>query len=98
MAPPELVVEAKAPTNLYSGQLVRMAFLSPSVQHAILSGRQPRALSVAALTKSGRMPLAWADQPAWITHLAGLGEAADSSRFPCFFPDSRGKPSRWKAG
>jgi len=54
------MVEA-APESPYRRRLVRLAFLAPDLQRAILAGRQPPGLSLARLME-GRMPLLWSEQ------------------------------------
>lgn len=50
-----------SPTTPWRRQLVRLAFLAPEIQRAILGGRQPNTLTLAVLMK-GEIPLLWADQ------------------------------------
>ena len=50
-----------APDTPYRRRLIRLAFLAPDLQSAILSGRQPAGLTLAALL-DGEMPTAWSDQ------------------------------------
>ncbi len=42
-------------------RIVRLAFLAPEIQKAILAGTQPRSMTLASLTQ-GTMPILWADQ------------------------------------
>ena len=55
---PEL---AAAPDTSYRRRLIRLAFLAPDLQAAILAGRQPPGLTLARLM-AGDLPLAWAEQ------------------------------------
>jgi len=50
-----------APTTPWRRQLVRLAFLAPDIQRAILEGRQPSNLTLAELMKSD-IPLHWSEQ------------------------------------
>ena len=54
------VLEA-IPASPYHRRLVRLAFLAPDLQRAILSGRQPTGLTLAHLME-GRLPLLWTEQ------------------------------------
>ncbi|WP_176696007.1 hypothetical protein [Phenylobacterium immobile] len=65
LSPPEEHRDAVAPATQYERQLSRLAFLAPALQRQILTGAQPRGLTLRAMLKS-EMPLAWADQKAWI--------------------------------
>ena len=57
-----------APASTYQRRLLRLAFLAPELQRAILSGRQPAGLTLAALMEA-QLPLLWTEQ-------AGAFEAA----------------------
>ena len=50
-----------APTTPWRRKLVRLAFLAPDIQQAILEGRQPADLTLARLMK-GEVPLRWSEQ------------------------------------
>jgi site-specific DNA recombinase len=50
-----------APTSPYERRLLRLAFLAPDIQQAILVGGQPRGFNLAAFMTM-EMPLAWAEQ------------------------------------
>jgi hypothetical protein len=50
-----------APATTYHRRLVRLAFLAPDLQRAILSGRQPQGLALAALMDA-QLPLLWTEQ------------------------------------
>jgi DNA invertase Pin-like site-specific DNA recombinase len=50
-----------APGSPRGNRLVRLAFLAPDLQRAILDGRQPSRLTLAALIE-GKMPLRWSEQ------------------------------------
>lgn len=54
------VVET-APTSPYDRNILRLAFLAPSIQRAILDGRQPLHLNLETLKKT-TIPLAWTEQ------------------------------------
>lgn len=56
---------ASAPASPYLRRLVRLAFLAPDLQRAILDGRQPLALTLERLMYS-EIPLSWSDQKALI--------------------------------
>lgn len=60
-----------APTSPYRRRLVRLAFLAPDLQRAILDGRQPPGLTLAAVM-DGELPLSWAAQ---IQRFGAPGEA-----------------------
>ncbi|HRO33276.1 MAG TPA: recombinase family protein [Brevundimonas sp.] len=51
----------KALAHNYLRQLVRLAFLAPDIQSAIIEGRQPVGLTLEHLVKT-EMPLAWSEQ------------------------------------
>jgi DNA invertase Pin-like site-specific DNA recombinase len=50
-----------APSSPYHRRLVRLAFLAPNVQRAILTGRQAPGLTLEQLTRR-RLPLLWSEQ------------------------------------
>ncbi|MEO0419067.1 MAG: recombinase family protein [Pseudomonadota bacterium] len=50
-----------APSSPYDRAILRLAFLAPDIQRAILDGRQPRHLNLEALRKLD-IPLAWSAQ------------------------------------
>ena len=50
-----------APAHPYHHKLIRLAFLSPRIQRAILTGTQPRDLKLTSLME-GDMPLLWSEQ------------------------------------
>lgn len=60
---------AVAPATQYERQLGRLAFLAPELQRRILAGDQPRGVTLRAILKS-EMPLAWADQTAWLERIS----------------------------
>ena len=62
---PEHLSSAAAPATRHDRQVCRLAFLAPDLQRAILAGKQPRGLGLRQILKTP-MPLAWADQPAWL--------------------------------
>lgn len=57
--------EAVAPATQHDRQVCRLAFLAPELQREILTGKQPLGLTLRRMLKS-QMPLAWADQKAWL--------------------------------
>ena len=63
------IVEA-VPGPRYQRRLLRLAFLSPDIQRAILAGRQPAGLRLEDLVRNP-MPSAWDAQQDWIDRLAG---------------------------
>ena len=50
-----------APRSPYERSILRLAFLAPDIQRAILEGRQPHHLNLETLKKV-QIPLAWSDQ------------------------------------
>ena len=50
-----------APDSSYQRRLIRLAFLAPDLQAAILEGRQPPRLTLAAV-RAEDLPLSWAGQ------------------------------------
>jgi hypothetical protein len=52
---------AASPGQPWRRKLIRLAFLAPDLQTAILDGRQPKGIHLATLTER-EMPLAWAAQ------------------------------------
>ena len=50
-----------APTSPYDRNILRLAFLAPDIQKAILEGRQPQHLNLETLKKT-TIPLAWTEQ------------------------------------
>ena len=50
-----------APASQYERRLVRLAFLSPALQQAILTGRQPAGLTLKSLLRHP-LPLDWTEQ------------------------------------
>ena len=63
------MVAGAAPTCPYQRRLSAIPFLSPEVQQQILNGRHSAEIDMNAVTR-GDMPLAWADQAAWLAQLA----------------------------
>ena len=63
------IIEA-VPEPRYQRRLLRLAFLSPEIQRAILAGRQPAGLRLEDLVRNS-MPTAWDAQQDWINRLAG---------------------------
>ena len=51
----------RAPDVYYQRRLICLAFLSPDIQHAILTGRQPPGLTLKKLMDTD-LPLDWAEQ------------------------------------
>ena len=60
-APLEMLVEGSSPGDSYIRKIVRMAFLAPDIQAAIIDGRQPAGLTTKQIIENG-IPAAWADQ------------------------------------
>ena len=58
------------PGPRYDRRLLRLAFLSPPIQRAILAGRQPAGLRLEDLVRN-TMPTDWNAQQEWINRLAG---------------------------
>ena len=50
-----------APTSPYERRLIRLAFLAPDIQQAILAGRQPRTLNLQKMVHQD-LPIAWTQQ------------------------------------
>lgn len=46
----------------YAARLIRLNFLAPDIVVAILTGRQPVALTARQLMADSRLPLAWTEQ------------------------------------
>ncbi|WP_421936504.1 recombinase family protein [Phenylobacterium sp.] len=69
VARPEQVLLGAAPANPYERNLIKLAFLAPDLQAAILEGRQPPTLTLQALIAAD-LPAAWPDQRAWVAALA----------------------------
>lgn len=69
-----------APTTSYRRRLVRLAFLAPDLQRAILAGKQPPGLTLECLMQSP-MPILWSDQAA-MTEALGV-----TARRPDAIPD-----------
>jgi DNA invertase Pin-like site-specific DNA recombinase len=59
--PTGLPILDQAPTDPYERKLVRLAFLAPDIQQAILTGRQPEGLSLADLLAAPISP-SWTEQ------------------------------------
>ena len=57
--------EAVAAATQHDRQVCRLAFLAPELQQQILTGKQAPGLTLRRMLKS-QMPLAWADQKAWL--------------------------------
>ena len=49
------------PASPYHRRLLRLAFLAPNIQRAILAGRQPAGLTLKQLLDQ-QLPLLWTDQ------------------------------------
>jgi hypothetical protein len=58
------------PRPRYQRRLLRLAFLSPDIQRAILAGRQPAGLRLEDLIRNP-IPTDWTEQQRWIERLAG---------------------------
>jgi hypothetical protein len=54
-------LDAAAPSSAYERRLVRLAFLAPDLQRAIMEGRQSSALTMTRLL-NGPIPLDWPEQ------------------------------------
>ena len=50
-----------APTSPYERRMLRLSFLAPDIQQAILAGRQPRSLNLEQLIQQD-LPIAWSRQ------------------------------------
>ncbi|MEQ5787434.1 hypothetical protein J3454_05955 [Erythrobacter sp. NFXS35] len=50
-----------APTSPYDRNILRLAFLAPDIQQAILDGRQPQHLNLETI-KNIELPLSWSQQ------------------------------------
>ena len=75
------VIEA-APPSPYLRRLVRLAFLAPDLQRAILAGRQPPGLTLEQLMRTP-MPGLWSEQGAMIEALGAAGAPPDHASAPC---------------
>lgn len=58
-------MSAVAPATQHDRQVCRLALMAPEIQRQILAGHQPRGLQLRQVLKTP-MPLAWADQKAWL--------------------------------
>jgi hypothetical protein len=58
------VIEA-SPSTPWRRRLVRLAFLAPDLQRAILKGRQPPGLTLSRLLENP-VPMNWADQKKYL--------------------------------
>ena len=65
---PQAMVEAVAPLTHHARQMGRLAFLAPELQREVLVGGHMAQANLGALF-AGQMPLAWADQKAWLRSL-----------------------------
>jgi hypothetical protein len=61
-----------APASPYRRRLVRLAFLAPELQRAILAGQQPPGLTLESLMHAP-MPMLWSEQADMIELLAVTG-------------------------
>jgi DNA invertase Pin-like site-specific DNA recombinase len=61
-----------APASSYRRRLVRLAFLAPDLQRAILAGQQPPGLTLESLLYTP-MPILWSDQAAMVEALGVTG-------------------------
>lgn len=61
------VGEAEAPPTQHERLIARLAFLSPDLQRRLLEGDLPAGLTLRRFSDSS-VPLAWADQDAWIAN------------------------------
>ena len=59
------LVHATSPATQHDRQICRLALMAPELQRQILTGDQPAGLALRQVLKSP-MPLAWADQKAWL--------------------------------
>ncbi|MFC4295987.1 recombinase family protein [Novosphingobium tardum] len=73
-----------APASPYERRLLRLAFLAPDIQQAILAGRQPRSLNLEQLIHRG-VPLAWSAQRAML----GFSRSANVPVMANWQPDPR---------
>ena len=65
---------AAAPASSYRRRLVRLAFLAPDLQRAILAGEQPPGLTLEQLMRAP-IPMLWSDQTAVMESLGVAGPA-----------------------
>ena len=73
-----LPVLKAAPASSYPRRLVRLAFLAPDLQRAILAGRQPPGLTLAQLMRTP-MPSLWSEQATWFEALAVSAKSAQTN-------------------
>ena len=59
-----------SPASPYLRRLVRLAFLAPDLQRAILAGEQPPGLTLERLVRA-QMPMLWSEQAAMLEALGG---------------------------
>ena len=76
--PAGLPVLKAAPAASYPRRLVRLAFLAPELQRAILAGRQPPSLTLAQLMRTP-IPSLWSEQATWFEALAVSGQSAQAA-------------------
>lgn len=65
-----------SPASPHRRRLVRLAFLAPDLQRAILAGKQPRGLTLESLMHTP-MPMLWSEQATMIVSLAETGVASN---------------------
>jgi hypothetical protein len=58
---PDQLQAARGPSSPYLSKLYRLGMLAPDIQAAILTGRQPRHLTLQQLLDS-EIPVSWVDQ------------------------------------
>ena len=56
------IARAEGVTDRYIRRVLDLAFLSPGITTAVLDGGQPVDLTADHLTKSGEIPVVWAEQ------------------------------------
>ena len=70
-----------APASPYRRRLVRLAFLAPDLQRAILTGRQPPGITLEQLMQAP-MPMLWSEQEAMIESFGLTGATAANVHRP----------------
>lgn len=60
---PDELISARGPGQAYTAKLCRLAMLAPDIQQSILSGGQPKAITLQRLMEAN-IPVCWSDQRA----------------------------------
>jgi hypothetical protein len=60
---------AEAPATQHDRLVARLAFLNPELQRRLLAGELPPGITAKRISDSS-IPLAWADQDAWVASIS----------------------------